>query len=73
MSAPLDREQRLEVFVQAAGSPGSYEAYLAAFSALHALARRYPEYLGMDVGDVYKAITKRLDDALRASITDIAQ
>jgi len=72
MSAPLDREQRLEVLVQASGSPGNYEAYIAAGAALHGLAKRYPEFLGMDVADIYKAITQRLETAIRASIADVA-
>lgn len=53
------------ILIEAAGGPAVYAAYVAAGEALHGLAKLVPGSLGMDVADVYKAMTSTLEAALR--------
>lgn len=63
---PFTREERQATLIEAAGSLDNFAAYIAAGAALHTLASRYPEFLGMNIADAYKEVTIRLDRALRA-------
>lgn len=66
MTAPMTREERQAVLIEAAGGPEAFRAYTEAQAALRRFAAFVPRSLGLDLGDIYKGATLRLAEALLA-------